>query len=144
MICARCRLALLATLSPVAILGSLRRRRPSVWHAGLVVVLAVFVAVLGLGGVSGQAPTRADSDGIHKIRHIVIIMQENRSFDSFFGTYPGADGIPAENGQFTVCVPDPREGGCQRPYHDASLVNGGGGHGPADARTDIDHGRMDG
>jgi phospholipase C len=35
----------------------------------------------------------------------VIIMQENRSFDSFFGTYPGADGIPAENGQFTVCVP---------------------------------------
>ena len=35
-------------------------------------------------------------------------MQENRSFDSFFGTYPGADGIPARNGQFTVCVPDPR------------------------------------
>ena len=47
------------------------------------------------------------ADGIHKIRHVVIIMQENRSFDSFFGTYPGADGIPMKNGVPTVCVPDP-------------------------------------
>src|SRR5436305_14585750 len=30
--------------------------------------------------------------GIHKIQHVVVIMQENRSFDSYFGTYPGADG----------------------------------------------------
>ena len=60
------------------------------------------------------APTPA---GIGKIRHVVIIMQENRSFDSFFGTYPGADGIPAKNGQFTVCVPDPRTKGCDKPYH---------------------------
>jgi phospholipase C len=82
--------------------------------------------------------------GIHKIRHVVIIMQENRSFDSYFGTYPGADGIPAKNGQFTVCVPDPRTHGCDRPYHDPSLVNGGAGHNLQDAATDIDHGRMDG
>ena len=32
--------------------------------------------------------------GIHKIRHVVVIMQENRSFDEYFGTYRGADGIP--------------------------------------------------
>src|SRR5262245_51791210 len=43
--------------------------------------------------------------GIHKIRHVVVIMQENRSFDSYFGTFPGADGIPRG-----VCVPDPRGG----------------------------------
>ena len=36
-----------------------------------------------------------DVAGIHKIKHVVIIMQENRSFDSYFGTFPGADGIPA-------------------------------------------------
>jgi len=71
-------------------------------------------------------------------------MQENRSFDSFFGTYPGADGIPAKNGQFTVCVPDPRTGGCDKPYHDSSLVNGGAGHGLSNAVTDIDGGKMDG
>ena len=40
-------------------------------------------------------------------------MQENRSFDSYFGTFPGADGIPRGG----VCVPDPR-GGCVRPFHD--------------------------
>ncbi len=71
-------------------------------------------------------------------------MQENRSFDSFFGTYPGADGLPARNGRFTVCVPDPRTKGCDRPYHDPSLVNGGGAHDSADAFADIDHGKMDG
>ena len=56
--------------------------------------------------------------GIHKIRHVVIIMQENRSFDSYFGTYPGADGIPMKDGVPTVCVPDPANGTCVRPFHD--------------------------
>src|SRR5437879_6481299 len=36
--------------------------------------------------------------GIHKIQHVIVIMQENRSFDTYFGTYPGADGIPMQNG----------------------------------------------
>ena len=29
------------------------------------------------------------------IQHVVVLMQEHHSFDSYFGTYPGADGIPA-------------------------------------------------
>jgi phospholipase C len=77
--------------------------------------------------------------GIHKIRHVVIIMQENRSFDSYFGTYPGADGIPAG-----VCVPDPANGGCVAPFHDPSDVNYGGPHSVNNAVADIDSGRMDG
>ena len=98
---------------------------------------------------SAQPTTGAQSatqtlSGISKIRHVVIIMQENRSFDSFFGTYPGADGIPAKNGQFTVCVPDPRTKGCDKPYHDSSLVNGGAGHNLSDGIADIDGGKMDG
>ena len=47
--------------------------------------------------------------GIHKIKHVIVVMQENRSFDSYFGTFPGADGIPMKNGNPTVCVPDPGE-----------------------------------
>jgi phospholipase C len=77
--------------------------------------------------------------GIHKIRHVVIIMQENRSFDSYFGTFPGADGIPAG-----VCVPDPENGGCIAPFHDSSDLNYGGPHGQSNAVADIDNGRMDG
>ena len=94
------------------------------------------VCALLLGGCVSHVPHGPASTaprGIHKIRHVVTIMQENRSFDSYFGTYPGADGIPAENGRFTVCLPDPRTGHCDRLYHDPSLVNGGGAHDSADA-----------
>jgi phospholipase C len=71
-------------------------------------------------------------------------MQENRSFDSYFGTFPGADGIPVKNGVPTVCVPNPAKHRCQRPYHDSAVVNWGGPHGPVDALTDINGGQMNG
>ena len=79
-----------------------------------------------------------------KIKHIVIIMQENRSFDEYFGTYPGADGIPMQNGVPTVCAIDPETGECVKPYHDPKDVNAGGPHAAAAATADIDGGRMDG
>jgi phospholipase C len=82
--------------------------------------------------------------GIQKIQHVVIIMQENRSFDSYFGTFPGADGIPMSKGVPTVCVPDPRSGQCVKPYHDTSVINNGGGHDVNNALADIDGGKMDG
>jgi phospholipase C len=92
----------------------------------------------------GISPVRSQSgDSIHKIRHIVIIMQENRSFDTYFGTFPGADGIPMSNGVPTVCVPAP-EGACVRPYHDSEDLNRGGPHNMAAAIADVDGGKMDG
>jgi phospholipase C len=90
------------------------------------------------------AHVAADAHGIHKIRHFVVVMQENRSFDSYFGTFPGADGIPAADGRFTVCLPDRRGGACHRPFHDAREVDGGGPHDAAPARADEAGGRMDG
>src|SRR5204863_364158 len=45
----------------------------------------------GRPGLPATVPA-ATPTGIHKIKHLIIIMQENRSFDSYFGTYPGADG----------------------------------------------------
>ncbi len=32
------------------------------------------------------------TNDITQIQHIVFIIKENRSFDSYFGTFPGADG----------------------------------------------------
>jgi phospholipase C len=55
----------------------------------------------------GPTGTYLVASGIHKIKHVIIVMQENRSFDSYFGTFPGADGIPMTNGQPAVCVPNP-------------------------------------
>ncbi|HEX8714938.1 MAG TPA: alkaline phosphatase family protein, partial [Solirubrobacteraceae bacterium] len=81
----------------------------------------------------------AEEEGIHKIKHVVMIMQENRSFDEYFGTYPGANGIPAG-----VCVPDPQNGGCVKPFHDPRDENTGGPHGTKAFEGDIDGGLMDG
>ncbi len=92
----------------------------------------------------GPTGTYIVPPGIHKIKHIVIIMQENRSFDSYFGTFPGADGIPMKNGQPTVCVNDPKTGNCVYPFLDHADVNGGGPHSQANATADINGGQMNG
>ncbi len=108
-----------------------------------------FILLTFSGGVMAQGQSSAQSkpaiaEGIHKIRHVIIIMQENRSFDSYFGTFPGADGLPTKNGAFTVCNPDPKTGLCMSPYHDINDSNGGGPHGALGSLKDIDNGRMDG
>ena len=54
----------------------------------------------------GQGGGQSGLTGIHKIQHVIIIMQENRSFDSYFGTYPGVDGIPTRS-EFSQ-MPEPR------------------------------------
>jgi len=108
------------------------------------------LAALGWWGLHAARATersRAEGkpeDSIHRIRHVIVIMQENRSFDSYFGTYPGADGIPMRNGEPGVCVPDPATRTCVKPYHDNHDVNGGGPHGEGAAKADVDDGKMDG
>ncbi len=97
--------------------------------------LVVLVLVLGPAPWADAAPLQ----GIHKIQHVVMIMQENRSFDSYFGTFPGASRIPAG-----VCVPDPVNGGCVEPFHESSDRYPGGPHGTGSAVADIDGGKMDG
>jgi phospholipase C len=91
-----------------------------------------------------EPPPDGTPIGIHKIRHVIVIMQENRSFDSYFGTFPGADGIPVNNGVPTVCSPDPKTGACVKPYHDTSDRNFGGPHTVAFGKVDLDGGAMNG
>ena len=96
------------------------------------------------GSQHARAAAPAVGAGIHEIKHVIMIMQENRSFDSYFGTYPGADGFPMRNGKPTVCVPDPLAHRCVPPFHDPHDLNVGGPHGPGNAIEDIDGGKMDG
>jgi phospholipase C len=101
--------------------------------------VVITAAVAALWIVPAPAALATPAEDIHNIQHVVMIMQENRSFDSYFGTYPGADGIPAG-----ICVPDPVNGGCVPPFHDPLDKNAGGPHGRTAALKDIDGGRMDG
>ncbi len=88
----------------------------------------------------------ANDRGIHLIKHVVIVMQENHSFDNYFGTYPGADGIPGLAGHpgTIPCIPDPNTASCDQPYHDTQLTGDGGPHFQESAISDIDTGKMDG
>ena len=130
--------------------GRMRARHASAWSWA---VAASAVVITSCGG-STPAPVLRVPGGptgsyvvpaaIHKIKHVVVIMQENRSFDSYFGTFPGADGIPMRDGVPTVCVPDPTTGACIAPYVDHADVNGGGPHSHVNAVADVNGGKMDG
>ena len=119
--------------------------------------VAIGLTVALVAGCSGGGSQRSKSTptstpstaatasaGIHKIKHIVVIQQENRSFDSYFGTYPGANGIPMTAGKPSVCVPNPVTHACVTQYVDHADVNGGGPHSATNATADVDGGKMDG
>jgi phospholipase C len=44
------------------------------------------------GGGAQAIPPASGSSGSQYIQHVVLVIQENRSFDDFFATFPGADG----------------------------------------------------
>lgn len=87
------------------------------------------------------APTeQPTATGIDTINHVVVIVMENRSFDHYFGTYPGAAGFPNN-----YCSPDPAFGGkCQKPFHDTDTVDVAGPHTKPASDVDVNHGKMDG
>ncbi len=81
-----------------------------------------FVLAAAVVGVLPASPTVAEGEGAGNepepntpIEHIIVLMQENHSFDNYFGTYPGADGIPEG-----TCMPveptDPNTD-CVEPFH---------------------------
>jgi phospholipase C len=111
--------------------------------AGLTVGAAVVAtAVMSTPAAAGFAARGASA--IPQLQHIIIIVQENRSFDSYFGTYPGANGIPMSNGKPTICNPDPNTGKCVASFHNRSDINAGGPHDPVAFRNDLDGGKVDG
>ena len=68
----------------------------------VVASLAVVWALAACGGRSSDVPAASGatvrqqrlsgSSGSNLIQHVVLVIQENRTFDDFFATFPGADG----------------------------------------------------
>jgi phospholipase C len=89
-----------------------------------------------------QLITGKDNPAINPIKHIVVIMQENRSFDNYFGTYPGANGIPKN-----TCISlSPRYPavGCVKPFLSTDPISGDLPHGYQSSIAAYDNGKMDG
>ncbi len=57
------------------------------------------MALLAVACLAGPGPARAERLKT-PLKHVIMIMQENRSFDNYFGTFPGADGI-----KLNTCLP---------------------------------------
>lgn len=106
------------------------------WFFSLLILSSVMT--MASGEVTDVVRSNPVPAGLEKIEHFVFIMQENRSFDSYFGTYPGADGIPSG-----VCLQYPRIHNCVKPYHETSDINAGGPHDWSNAIGDINNGKMD-
>jgi hypothetical protein len=125
--------------------------RPARILIGAAVLAVVAVACIGGGHSSSPFPANldpgtADPTGFAipsdpalvaaaraKIKHIVFLVKENRTFDTMFGTFPGADG--ATSGQ--TC-----DGGTL-PLARAKDRTPDAGHSFADGITVIDGGKMD-
>jgi phospholipase C len=60
------------------------------------VIMVLSLLVFSTGGSYFFSSAQASNP----IQHVVVILQENHSFDNYFGTYPGANGIPPN-----VCMP---------------------------------------
>jgi phospholipase C len=110
----------------------------------LFLIATVLMAIVG--AVTTQAPaagavepTASTSGG--SIQHVIVVMQSGHSFDNYFGTRPGVDGIPAG-----VCEPVAvGSTSCVKPYHLSSdQARAGLSDTLRVTRRAIDAGKMDG
>jgi phospholipase C len=79
-------------------------------------ILAAVIILIIAGGFASSlvAPVAVRGSG-SKIQHLIFIVQENHSFDNYFGTYPGANGVP-----LNLAIPiDPNQTslGYVKPFH---------------------------
>jgi phospholipase C len=95
-------------------------------------------------GLVAAAPSAAAATGTATpIKHVVVLMQSGHSFDNYFGTYPGADGIPGG-----TCLPastlKPKAHACLRPHHLEGAPTNDLDRGYGTWARQYDGGRMDG
>jgi phospholipase C len=105
---------------------------------------SLLAAAGACAGLIAAAPSAQAATGTATpIGHIVVLMQSGHSFDNYFGTYPGADGIPSG-----TCLPastlQPKAHACVRPYHLGGALANDLDHGSGTWARQYDGGRMDG
>jgi phospholipase C len=91
--------------------------------------------------VRRSQPVGTPSGSASSISKIVVVLQENHTFDNYFGSYPGADGTLGKGIQLPATA-----GGLPSlsPTHSPTLQPPELNHNWASAHADYDAGKMDG
>src|SRR5215469_6641126 len=131
-------------------------RRQFVASAAAVAGAAGFVGMLPESLQRAAAATPPRGINLSEVKHLVFLMQENRSFDHYFGTYPGARGfsdptaIKLPTGRSVFQHPDPSNpDGYLEPYHMSTITTGAAAvpslsHDWRDQHASWNQGAMDG
>src|SRR5829696_5391971 len=69
---------------------------------GASLALASSVLAVSVGSSAGAQPT--ERRGLGGVEHIVVIYEENHSFDNLFGLWPGVNGLGNADFQHTVQI----------------------------------------
>ncbi len=92
--------------------------------------------------MKGRAQTGSGgANNLGRIKNIVVVLQENHTFDNYFGAFPGVDGTAGRN----ICLPvSSGSAGCKGPFHSKTLTPADLNHNWSSAHDDYDGGKMDG
>jgi phospholipase C len=105
---------------------------------------AILVSLVPSSGWEVHAQdTREEPPTKTPIKHFIVLMQENHSFDNYFGTYPGANGIPDG-----TCMPvdpfDKNNTECVEAFHIGDHPIEDLDHSSATAKLQYNNGLMNG
>lgn len=105
-------------------------------------VILTAMLVVGQFSLVQASSNPEDSQTKTPIKHFVVLMQENHTFDNYFGTYPGADGFPSE----TKILVDPQnpDAGYVEPWHIGNSSITDLGHSAIVFDEQFNDGKMDG
>jgi phospholipase C len=104
----------------------------------------VLVVALLLPNARAQADMPAQGTKPNTpIEHFIVLMQENHTFDNYFGTYPGADGIP-EGVCMRVDPFDAANTECIEPFHIGDRASEDLDHSLPTFNMQFNEGKMDG
>jgi phospholipase C len=104
--------------------------------------LIAIALALAATAVPAEATTPAQVQTKTPIKHFIFLMQENHSYDNYFGTYPRGDGTPAN-----ACQPKNLQDlaqGCIKPFRIAGRVVEDLQHSAPVARGQLNGGKMNG
>jgi phospholipase C len=114
------------------------------WVSSIILGATLLAGLLPIQSVAAQsAVTPGDTPTNTPIKHFIVLMQENHTFDNYFGTYPGVDGIP-KGISMPVDPTNPNNTEFVSSFHIGNMAIKDLSHSFGTFREQYDNGKMDG